>query len=275
MNGGLSSWGTYCKCPDGNTYAVAAKVNDCETFACDNGDTDGCFKYANSAWTGKGVNCADKDKRSLARWLIPLFILFWVIPWFYMLIYACTCGKGDGFKQKFFPKAESCEYYSIYCCPASALIRSWCCWEKPEEKSDAAAQNRKNQPKDLNLNPNSNFYAIAQVYIPPEGLAMKQIKAKENLGETRPEVNTSGTGTENIDIPVPHPKIMAVNGGETVGRSYPNPQNGKAKVSPLPNNHEYDNNQYNHLNDSSNVQSTPDSPREEKHHQKFTSGSED
>lgn len=125
----------------------------------------------------------------------------------------------------------------------------------------------------MNLNPNANFYGIAQIYVPPEGLAMKQTKAKDNLGDTRPEVNSPGTG--NIDVPVPHPKIMAVIGGETVGRSYPNPQNGKAKVSPLPNTHEYKDNQYNHLNDSSNLQSIPDSPREEKHHHRFTSGSED
>jgi hypothetical protein len=251
---------------------VAAKVNDCETFACDNGDADGCFEYANVAWTSKGVNCAKEDRRSILPLIIVVFILFWAIPWTYMLFYACICGKGDGFKKKFFPKAESCEYYSIYCCPASALIRSWCCWKKPDEKSDAAAKNRKNQPKDLNLNPYSNFYGIAQIYAPPEGLAIKHINPTHNLGDTRPEVKSSGSGNGNIDIPVPHPKVMTLNGGETVGKSYPNPQNGKAKVSPLPTNHEYNNNQYNPMADNSNLDSTPDSPREEPHLQKFTSG---
>jgi hypothetical protein len=189
--------------------------------------------------------------------IIVLFILFWAIPWTYICVYACTCGKGDNFRMKFFPKAESCEYYSIYCCPASALIRSWCCWEKPDEKSEAAAQSRKNQAKDLNLNPYSNFYGITQVYVPPEGLAMKETKpnAKQNLGDTRAEVNTpSGLKSGNIDTHVPHPNVMAVNGGETVGRGNIKPQNGKGKVAPVPTDQESNYNQYDPLADSSNME---------------------
>jgi hypothetical protein len=207
--------------------------------------------------------------------IITVFILFWAIPWTYMCVYACTCGKGDNFRKKFFPKAESCEYYSIYCCPASALIRSWCCWEKPDEKSEAAAHGRKNQPKDLNQNPYSNFYGITQLYVPPEGLAMQQTKpnANNSLGDTRPEVNTpSGLKGGNIDIEVPHPKVMAVNGGETVGKGYVNPQNAKGKVTPLPTNQESNHNQYDALADSSNLDDEIESPPQESQPQRPTSG---
>jgi len=192
----------------------------------------------------------------IALWIV-LFVLFWVIPWIYICIFPCTCGDGLNFRQKFFPKAESFEFYSIYCCPLSAIFRSWCCYKKPDEKAEAENLRRKKYENSPNMNPHASFYGIKQIYVPPEGsngLEMKQTKTRENLGDTKPD---GLTGT-NIDVNVPHPRVMHVAGSENSGNKYVNPKGSKAQVAPIPESYGQG---YGPLGDTSTLNDEYESPR--------------
>merc|ERR1712086_19611 len=55
---GVGGWGGSCTCPDGSTYWVGDRNNNCGSLACFGGTAGTCNKYVDDTkWKGRDVTC--------------------------------------------------------------------------------------------------------------------------------------------------------------------------------------------------------------------------
>merc|ERR1712086_791765 len=55
---GVGGWGGSCTCPDGSTYWVGDKNDECRSMACYGGTRGTCNRYDSNKWKGRDVTCA-------------------------------------------------------------------------------------------------------------------------------------------------------------------------------------------------------------------------